>query len=386
MKHDIEIKLPKLGESIVSATVISWFKKEGDPVALDEALLEVSTDKINSEIPSPSIGILKKILAQPDEEVDVGAPLGILSVEEQATEPPREQSLPVEQDLCPKKSFFTPVVLKLAQEKGVSLEELKEIPTTGAGGRLSKKDLERHLSQKTEGKKDDLSEQNGFEDVKISPMRKKIAENMVKSFYEAPHGVLVNEIDVTKIVNTIAKNKETFFKTHGVKLSITSYIAQAIAKAAKTFPLINSTFNGDTITIKHCVNLGIAVSVENGVFVPVITNCQELSLEQIALQVSGLAERARGGRLTSKDIEKGTITMTNFGMAKALIGIPIIRYPEVAIVGVGAIEKRVVALKEDSVGIRSMMHLSLSFDHRALDGIYGCQFIAEIKKILETSE
>ena len=385
MKDDIEIKLPKLGESILSATVVTWFKKEGDPVALDEPLLEVSTDKINSEIPSPSIGILKKILVHPDKEVDVGATLAILSVaaSEQAIEVPKKQEPPSDQEEPSKKSFFTPVVLKLAQKKGVSLEELKEVPTTGAGGRLSKRDLERYLAEKTEGNAVAANQKEGCERVKISPMRKKIAENMVKSFYEAPHGVLVNEVDVTKILHAIAKNKETFLKTHGVKLSITSYIAQAISGAAKKFPFINSNFNGDEITIKHFVNLGIAVSVENGVLVPVIKNCQDLSLEQIAVQVSGLAEKARAGQLKMEDIEKGTITMTNFGMAKALIGVPIINYPEVAIIGVGAIEKKVVVLQDDSMAIRSMMHLCLSFDHRALDGIYGCQFLAEVKKRLE---
>ncbi len=387
MEDDIEIKLPKLGESIVSATVVTWFKKEGDSVALDEPILEVSTDKINSEIPSPSIGILRKILVHPDEEVDVGATLAILSVagSKQATEAPVKQALPTEEEGCSKKSFFTPVVLKLAEERGLSLEELKEVPTTGAGGRLSKRDLERYLKEKTERNPLSTNQKEGCETVKITPIRKKIAENMVKSFYEAPHGVLVNEVDVTKILYSIAKNKEIFFKTHGVKLSITSYIAQAISKAAQKFPLINSNFNGDAITIKHFVNVGIAVSVENGVLVPVIKNCQDLSLEQIAVQVSGLAERARAGQLKMEDIEKGTITMTNFGMAKALIGIPIINYPEVAIIGVGAIEKKVVVLQDDSMGIRSMMHLCLSFDHRALDGIYGCQFLAEIKKTLETS-
>ena len=385
MEDDIEIKLPKLGESIVSATVVTWFKKEGDPVALDEPLLEVSTDKINSEIPSPSVGILKKILVHPDKEVDVGATLAILSVaaSEKAIEVPEKQEPPLEQEGLSKKSFFTPVVLKLAQEKGVSLEELKEVPTTGAGGRLSKRDLERYLTEKTEANAVAANQKEGCERVKINPMRKKIAENMVKSFYEAPHAVLVNEVDVTKILHAIAKNKETFLKTHGVKLSITSYIAQAISGAAKKFPFINSNFNGDEITIKHFVNLGIAVSVENGVFVPVIKNCQDLSLEQIAVQVSGLAEKARAGQLKMEDIEKGTITMTNFGMAKALIGVPIINYPEVAIIGVGAIEKKVVVLQDDSMAIRSMMHLCLSFDHRALDGIYGCQFLAEIKKRLE---
>lgn len=386
MENDIEIKLPKLGESIVSATVVTWFKKEGESVALDEPLLEVSTDKINSEIPSPSAGVLKKILIQPDEEVDVGVTLAILSEGEAAptTAPATEKKAPSqEQNGGSRKSFFTPVVLKLAEEKGVSLEELKEVPTTGAGGRLSKRDLELYLSQKPEKETSTSVEKEGFEEIKMTPMRKKIAENMVKSFYEAPHATLINEVDVTKIIHAIAKHKETFFKMHGVKLSITSFIAHAIGQSVKKFPLINSTLKEDTIIVKHFVNLGIAVSVEKGLQVPVITNCQALSLKQIAQEVAHLAERARAGSLNLSDVKEGTITMTNFGMAKTLIGIPIIRYPEVAIIGVGAIEKRVVALEDDSMVVRSMMHLSLTFDHRALDGIYGCNFLAEVKKQLE---
>jgi len=385
VSDEVEIKLPKLGESIVSATIVQWFKKEGDTVKLDEPLLEVSTDKVNSEIPAPVAGTLTKILAKPDEELDVGAPLAVIVTKEGAaldeTAPKAEEKAPESEGSTPsKKGFFTPVVLKIAQEKGVDLNELEGIPATGAGGRLSKRDLEKYLNNRAPSKTSSSSKE---ERVKMSTMRKMIADAMVGSYFEAPHATLFNEVDVTNLVKHIKETKESFFKEHGYKLTITSYIAKAIAEGVKAFPMINASLEEDTIVIKKDVNLGIAVSVEQGILVPVIGNCNAKGVKEIAKEVATLSKKAREGALSPDQVKEGTITMTNFGMSGTLMGTPIIRQPEVAILGIGAIQKRVMVLEEDLVAIRSMMNLSLSFDHRVIDGMYGCGFLAKIKEYLE---
>ncbi|PIS01080.1 MAG: branched-chain alpha-keto acid dehydrogenase subunit E2 [Chlamydiae bacterium CG10_big_fil_rev_8_21_14_0_10_35_9] len=380
--EEVEITLPKLGESIVEATIVQWFKQEGEAVQLDEPLLEVSTDKVNSEIPSPFEGTVKKILVAPDEQVKVGDPLVILS-----TGKPSKVSVPKtaekeesssSEDLS---NFYSPAVLKLAKNANLSLTELDAIPKTGEGGRLTKKDLEKYLEEKQTQPVSLKTER-----VKMSSMRKMIAENMVRSFYEAPHASLVSEVDVTGIVKFIAKEKEQFLQKHGVKLSITSFVAKALSKALQTYPLLNSSLEDDTIVMKKYINLGIAVSIENGVLVPVIHNCQDLSIPEISQQIYSLASKARSNSLDPSEISNGTITLTNFGMMGTQIGIPIIRYPEVAIIGLGAISKKVVALSDDSIAIRSIMMVSLTFDHRVLDGMYGCGFLKELKNNLESQE
>lgn len=386
MEEEVQIKLPKLGESIVSATVVQWFKKEGDLIKLDEPLLEVSTDKVNSEIPSPVAGQIKKIHAFPDQELDVGAPIATIITSEITLE--RSKALASDSEVITKsnesrKNFFTPVVLKIAQEKGIDLEELSKVPTTGAGGRLSKKDLEHYLNEKKQAIPPSNSGACQIERMKMTNMRKVIADNMVRSFYEAPHATLVNEVDITQAINSINQKKEIFFQQHGYKISITSFIAKAIANAVQEYPLINSSLEDDTIVLKHFVNLGIAVSVDQGILVPVIQNCQDLEIVGIAKEVAKLSHNARSNSLHPDQVQEGTITMTNFGMSGTLIGIPIIRYPEVAIVGVGAIQKKVVVLDNDAMAIRSTLHLSLTFDHRVIDGMYGCSFLNTVKQHLE---
>jgi 2-oxoglutarate dehydrogenase E2 component (dihydrolipoamide succinyltransferase) len=377
MSEQILITLPKLGESIVSATIIQWFKKVGDVIALDEPLLEVSTDKVNSEIPSPAAGVLQEIIAMPSQEVQVGETLAILSTtaSKKSVEPTLKTPSPsgtAQEDL------LTPAVLKLMKEKGIDLSEIDRIERTGQGGRLTKKDIENYCLSRAK------PSQEALERVKMTPMRKAIAENMVRSFYEAPHASLITEIDVTGVVNLIKEQKESFLKETGAKLTVTSFAARAIARAAEAYPLINSSLENDTIVMKHFVNLGVAVSVDQGVIIPVIHHCHQLSLTEIARQIARLADGARRHALTPDDVSGGTITMTNFGMAGTQIGIPIIRFPEVAIVGLGAITKKVAVMPDDTTAIRSMMMVSLTFDHRVLDGIYGCGFLNELKKHLES--
>jgi len=360
MSEPVKITLPKLGESIVSATVVQWFKKVGDAVALDESLLEVSTDKVNSEIPSPVAGRLEKIFAVADQEVQVGGLLALISTGGAAPK------------VAPSEEFLSPPVVRLLREKGIALADVDQIPHTGQGGRLTKQDVE-NFSGKPK------CPMSGTERVKMSPMRKAIADNMVKSFYEAPHASLITEVDVTDVLKFIHEHK----RQTGAKLTITAFAARAIARALQTFPLINASLDGDTIVMKSFVNLGVAVSVDQGVMVPVIKNCQEKNLLEIAGQIGELAEKTRKHALAPDDIQGGSITLTNFGMTGTMIGIPIISYPEVAIVGLGAITKKVAAMPDDSFAIRSVMFVSLTFDHRVLDGIYGCGFLNALKKHIE---
>ena len=396
MSDEIKITLPKLGESIVSATVVQWFKKVGDPVALDEPLLEVSTDKVNSEIPSPSAGVLLQILAQPDQELQVGEPLAILSLKAASahsapvvapTGTPAVSSA-ASTEKSEKEDFLSPSVLRLLKEKGIPLSEIDKIPHTGQGGRLTRKDVEDYKPARSSCSKQFAatsvpSKEGETERVKMTAMRKAIADNMVRSFYEAPHASLITEVDITGVLKSMQAHKQSFLQQHGAKLTITSFAARALARALEAYPLINSSLEGDTIVMKKYMNLGVAVSVDQGVMVPVIRGCQQMNLAQISKQVADLAEKTRNHRLSPEDVKDGSITITNFGMTGIQIGIPIIRYPEVAIIGLGAITKKVCAMPDDSIAIRSTMMVSLTFDHRVLDGIYGCGFLNEFKKRLE---
>lgn len=400
MSEEFQVNLPKLGESILSATIVQWFKSEGEFIKKDEPLLEVSTDKVNSEIPSPISGTLKQILAEIDQELSVGDPLAVISLskaasDEKANMPSKRVAVTTSSDFTAAnssemKDFFTPALLRLAREKGVSMNELESISGTGAGGRITKKDLEEYLENKVPKmrgcpsaalSKPTPSEE--IERIKMSGMRKAIAENMVRSFYEAPHAALISEVDVTEVMKTIQKEKETFLEKHGAKLTITCFLARAIARAIQEYPLINSSLEHDTIVMKRFVNLGIAVSVDQGILVPVIKQCHRLSLIDIAKMIQDLSMKARSGKLSPDEVKEGTITLTNFGISGVLMGIPIIRYPEVAIVGMGAAHKKVVVLDDDTFGVRWIVNISLTFDHRVLDGMYGCGFVASLKKHLE---
>lgn len=388
MTEEFKVTLPKLGESILSATIVQWFKKPGDPVNLDEPLLEVSTDKVNSEIPSPVAGIVKELLAQTEEELKVGDPLAIIALQSSSatkTAPILSHAAPSAQQQSGSnemRDFFSPALLRLAREQDIPLDELEKIPATGSGGRLTKKDLEAYIETKTQGcpYKKSAAE---VERVKMTGIRKAIADNMVRSFYQAPHATLVHEIDVTGVLQTIQKEKDKFLTEHGTKLTITSFVARAIARALQEYPLINSSLEEDMIVVKRFVNLGIAVSVDQGIMVPVIKQCQKMTLAEIAKEIQSLSTKARTGSLTPADVAEGTISLTNFGMSGVMIGVPIIRYPEVAIVGIGAVHKKPVVIENDQIAVRSMMHLSLTFDHRVLDGMYGCAFLSALKKHLE---
>lgn len=357
MAEEYKVYLPKLGESITSATVVQWFKEVGDIIKVDDPLLEVSTDKVNSEIPSPVAGKLKAILANVGTNVNVGETLAIIEGEEE------------------EKSFYSPAVLMLAQEKGLSKQDLKNIPRKG--DRLSKKELEVFLASK---------ETTSSNKVVVSPIRRAIAENVTKAYREIPHASLVFEIDVTDILAFIEQERERFLQKWGVKLTITTFIAESISKALILFPLVNARWQEGEIFLNQSINLGIAVRVVDGVVVPIIKNMQDLKVPEIAKAIAFFADLARNGKLTLDDMNGGNITLTNFGMGGAILGFPIIRENEGAIIGVGAITKRVAWLTDGKIGMRSYLHLTLTFDHRLFDGIYGCSFLTEVKKHLENHD
>ncbi len=382
MSEEIKVLLPKLGESIHSAIIVQWFKKVGEVVQLDEPLLEVSTDKINSEIPSPVAGVLQEICAEVNQEVQVGELLAVISTEGMQAKKNLEKNNPSPISISAEQNqdFFSPALLRLARENKLNLEELQKITGTGSGGRITKRDLELYLEKRTEKEESSLQ---SIERLQMTSMRKAIADNMVRSFYEAPHATLITEIDITDVMQCIQKEKQSFLEKYQVKLTLTSFIARALIKALQEFPLLNSSLDKDTILMKRFINLGIAVSVEQGLLVPVLKGAQDLSLPKIAQGISELSHKARTGKLIPSDVTEGTITITNFGMSGVQIGIPIIRYPEVAIIGVGASYRKVVPREDDSLAICNMVNLSLTFDHRVLDGMYGCAFLNALKHHLE---
>jgi len=347
-----KLTLPSLGESIHTANIVKWLKKVGETVKRDEALVEVTTDKVASEIPSPFEGILTEILVHEGQDCDIGQPIcKISSVESNCK-------------VKEKTNFYSPAVLKIIQEKQIPLSEISKLPGTGGGGRITKQDVLDFSASKDKG-------------TPISPVRKIIAENMTRSALEIPQATLINEIDVTKVLSIMKEKKEK------VKLTITSFIAHAICQALAKFPQFNASFEKDQIIYKEEVNLGVAVDYNENLFVPVIKNCQKLTIVEIAQHIRDLVEKVKSESIKNEDLQNGTLTLTNFGMTGVSTGIPLIRPPEAAILGVGSINKKVVILKNDQMAIRSLFNLSLSFDHRIADGMLSCAFLNAIKENLE---
>ncbi|NGX63094.1 MAG: Dihydrolipoyllysine-residue acetyltransferase component of pyruvate dehydrogenase complex [Candidatus Anoxychlamydiales bacterium] len=377
MANNFEIKLPKLGESIVSATVVKIYKKEGDFLAKDESLMEVATDKVNSEIPSPYEGIVKKITVKENETVQVGDVIAIVESQSSRKEKPiaKEEKIKSDDDeKSDKKSFFSPAVVRFAKENSVSFEDLESIQGTGEGKRVTKKDIESFVKAQ--------KEQTGNANVvELSPIRKAIAANMTKAL-KVPHAYIVDEIDITNLMNLISEKKSSFLEKYSSKLTITSFLAKAIALATQKFPLANASYKDEKIVLKEDINLGLAVNVNDNVLVPVIQNVKNLSFVDITKNIHLLAKKAKKNDLDIEDSRNGTITLTNFGMTNIAMGFPIILYPQACIIGAGAIKKKPAAV-DGKIQIRDLLQLSLGFDHRVFDGIYACNFLNEIKKYLE---
>ena len=436
-----EIKMPKLGESITEGTIISWSVKVGDTVEEDDVLFEVSTAKVSAEIPSPVEGKVKQLLFNEGDTVAVGTVVAILEIEgegedngaqpetSEATQPKEQVPVPVPEELSKNSQeedrWYSPVVLQLAKAAGVSQDELDHIPGTGYLGRLSKKDIQTYIDHKNKGTEMPKPKQapvssmqqtatstpiitvapptapsmpmtaatpsaplaQGDEVREMDRVRKIIADHMVLSKKVSPHVTSVIEVDVTRLVNWRKKVKDQFFKQEGINLTYMPAITEATAKALKAYPLVNSSVDGYNIILKKPINIGIAVSLNDGnLIVPVIHDADKLNLSGLASQIDTLAAKARENKLAPDSIQGGTFTITNFGTFKSLFGTPIINQPQVAILAVGYIEKKpaVVETPEgDTIAIRHKMYLSLSYDHRIVDGALAGAFLRSIADELE---
>ena len=436
-----EIKMPKLGESITEGTIISWSVKVGDTVEEDDVLFEVSTAKVSAEIPSPVEGKVKQLLFNEGDTVAVGTVVAILEIEgegedngvqpetSEATQPKEQVPAPVPEELSKNSQeedrWYSPVVLQLAKAAGVSQDELDHIPGTGYLGRLSKKDIQTYIDHKNKGTEMPKPKQapvssmqqtatstptitvapptapsmpmtaatpsaplaQGDEVREMDRVRKIIADHMVLSKKVSPHVTSVIEVDVTRLVNWRKKVKDQFFKQEGINLTYMPAITEATAKALKAYPLVNSSEDGYNIILKKPINIGIAVSLNDGnLIVPVIHDADKLNLSGLASQIDTLAAKARENKLAPDSIQGGTFTITNFGTFKSLFGTPIINQPQVAILAVGYIEKKpaVVETPEgDTIAIRHKMYLSLSYDHRIVDGALAGAFLRSIADELE---
>lgn len=425
-----EIKMPKLGESITEGTIISWSVKVGDTIQEDEVLFEVNTAKVSAEIPSPVAGKIVEILFKEGDTVPVGTVVAIVDVngegeaeentakdETAQKDPPKVMAAKAEEE-----RWYSPVVLQLAQAAHISQEELDKIPGTGYEGRLSKKDIKNYIIRKDKGEvntpetastarpavvsptsvsspasipasptaSSTIGNTNASEGIEVREMdrvRKMIADHMVMSKHTSPHVTNVVEVDVTKLVKWRDKNKDAFFRREGVKLTYMPAIAEAVAKALAAYPQVNVSVDGYNILFKKHINIGIAVSLNDGnLIVPVVQDADRLSLNGLAVAIDTLAAKARDNKLMPDDISGGTFTITNFGTFKSLFGTPIINQPQVAILGVGYIEKKPAVIdtpEGEMIAIRHKMYLSLSYDHRVVDGMLGGKFLYAIKDYLE---
>jgi 2-oxoglutarate dehydrogenase E2 component (dihydrolipoamide succinyltransferase) len=421
----IEVIMPQMGESITEGTIVKWHKKVGDAVRKDETLLEISTDKVDSEIPSPAAGILAEIVTPENGTVPVRTVIAYIETEgavqgpqPQAAPPqaPSHESVPVPpaSHQPPPASpppaggrFYSPLVLNIARAEGIPLTELESLPGTGEGGRVTKKDLIAYAAARKSGgapppppatvkavpgpvtlQSADAPALRarypapGHEILQMSNVMQKMAQHMVQSVQTSPHVAAVHEVDMTAVVKHRDAFAEEFEKREGFKLTFTPYIAEAVVRAIKKYPLVNSSVEGDKIIRKNFINLGLAVASDSGLIVPVIRHAEEKNFTGLARAVNDIASRTRMKKLVPDDIQGGTFTISNYGVFGTLIGIPIINQPQVAILGTGAIRKRPVVI-DDAIAIRSIAYLTLSFDHRIVDGALGGMFLEEIVQNLQ---
>lgn len=419
------IIMPQMGESVAEGTVVKWLKKVGDRVERDEPLFEISTDKVDAEIPSPVSGVLTKITVKENETVEVNTVVGEIDGEgapagrtTEATEKPASAATqphaaspapnaPTETRPSPpiastgEKVRSSPLVRRIAKEKNV---DLAQVHGTGEGGRISKKDILSYLGQSPAATGESAPQMKAHEFpasqspplptitfsgptevVAMSPMRRQIAEHMVASQRTSAHVATIFEADLTKIFNLRAQQGAEFERRAGLKLTYTPFFIRAAVEALKAFPVLNSSVEGTNIVYRREINIGVAVALETGLIVPVIKRAEGKNFVGIARAVQDLAGRARTKHLSVEDVQGGTFTLTNPGVFGSLFGTPIIHQPQVAILGVGAIEKRAV-IRQDAIAIRPMVYLTLSFDHRIIDGAVADQFMARVKSQLENWE
>jgi Pyruvate/2-oxoglutarate dehydrogenase complex, dihydrolipoamide acyltransferase (E2) component, and related enzymes len=433
----VDLVMPKMGESIMEATILKWHKQPGDHVKMDETVLEIATDKVDTEVPSTTEGVMEEILYNVNDVVPVGTVIARIKTkseeggmeepqlpghrpeefvaEHEATRHPSSLRTPSGETFEPTSNgngrFYSPLVLNIAASEGVSMSELENIPGTGNEGRVTKKDILQYVSQRKTGnwksqtrdRKDvavieqraesashesQLTTYTGnVEIIEMDRMRKLIAEHMVRSKHTSAHVTSFMEADVSNIVMWREKVKKEFETREGTKITFTPLFIEAIVRCIKKFPLINSSVEGDRIIVKKDINIGMATALPNGnLIVPIIRNADQLNLVGLTKQVNNLADNARNGRLRADETQGGTFTLTNVGSFGSLMGTPIINQPQVAIIAVGVIKKRPVVVETpqgDSIAIRHMMYLSLSYDHRIIDGSLGATFLTSVAHELE---
>jgi len=438
-----ELIMPKMGESIMEATILNWSKKVGDKVELDETILEIATDKVDSEIPSPVEGVIKELLYKENDVVEIGKVIAIIetdaaeagspasdsgvteevakvtepTAEKPAKEPAMPSESPASHEPIPARSsdrFYSPLVRNIANEEGVSLAELESIEGSGMQGRVTKKDLLDYIANRTAGQTSGAAKTSpasstrtespkpatgspvaasssgtggDVEIIEMDRMRKLIAEHMVMSKHTSPHVTSFVEADVTNIVRWREKIKGSFQKQYEEKITYTPIFIEAIVKAIKDFPMVNISLDGDKILRKKRVNIGMAAALPTGnLIVPVIHDADQYNLVGLTRKVNDLASRAKANKLKPEEIQGGTFTLTNVGTFGNVMGTPIINQPQVAIMAAGAIRKRPAVLETpdgDVIAIRHMMFLSLSYDHRIVDGMLGGSFLKRVSDYLE---
>ena len=420
----VDIVMPKMGESITEGTILEWRKKIGESISLDEILLEIGTDKVDSEIPSPNAGVVVEILGEVNQVMDVGAVIARIETDASEAKPIEKTQLNDEienehkenlestkvKDLAvntPKKTptndtqekkFFTPVVNKIAQENNINNDELISIPGTGKSGRLTKLDILNYLKTQNSSsdKKYQISEpskpmtpafKGNEEIVEMDHMRKLIANHMKESIDVSAHVYVMSEIDMTNIVNFVKKEDKVFNDKEGYPLTYTPFIINACVKALGHYAEMNDSISEENIIYHKNINIGMAVAIEKGLIVPVLKNCEELNFLGLCRKLRDVSTRARSNQLIPDELQGSTFSISNFGVFNVTMGTPIINQPNVGILGVGAVKKRPVVIETkdgDTIGIKSMMILSLGFDHRLVDGAGGSQFIEMVRENIET--
>lgn len=434
----VDLVMPKLGESITEATILKWHKKPGDPVQEDESVLDIATDKVDSEVPSTAQGVMEEVLFKENDVVPIGTVIARIRVGSSSaitqSSPSVQPGAPVYEEAsmvedipyqpasitpAAKASqdangmrFYSPLVINIAQQEGIGMAELEKIPGTGQDGRVSKKDILAYVAARANGniqqpavvqqpaqtlstparqQSNEVAVTNNYppnvEIIEMDRMRRLIAKHMVDSKHTSAHVTSFAECDVTNLVIWREKVKKEFEKSEGERITYTPLFVEAIVKCIKKYPMLSSSVEGDRIIIKKNLNIGMATALANGnLIVPVIKNADQLNLVGLTKQVNGLAQAARNGTLKPDDTVGGTFTLTNVGTFGSIMGTPIINQPQVAIMAVGAIKKRPVVIETpqgDSIAIRHMMYISLSYDHRIIDGAMGSTFLNAVSKELE---
>lgn len=418
----VELIMPKMGESIMEATILNWLKKPGDKIEQDESVLEVATDKVDTEVPSTHAGVLKEVLAKEGEVVKVGKAIAVIETEVSAgetkpaaTEPPKVLAAPIEKavavasngngaahaiDYKSSNRFYSPLVKNIAKEEQIALVELENIAGSGAEGRVTKKDILQYVQQRKLGQTVaatairtsaaplvPASISGGDEIIQMDRMRKMIAERMVDSKRISPHVTSFVEADVTNIVFWRNKVKNDFQKREGDALTFTPIFIEAVIQAIKDYPMINVQVDGDRIIKKRDINVGMAVALPSGnLIVPVIKNADQYNITGLAKVVNDLAKRARENKLKPDELAGGTFTVSNVGSFGNVMGTPIIMQPQVAILALGAVQKKPSVIETpygDAIAIRHKMFLSHSYDHRVVDGALGGSFVRRVADYLE---